>query len=278
RSGTFDEHNTFLKLGRLKLELTPNPFAQGDGFRQELVLEDGYIKIEQNGVQVKFWVDVFHPVIHLEVESEDKIQTKLSYENWRYKDKEIKGRANNANSYKWAPQGKIISYADTIKFQKNGILFFHRNRQYTVFDVAMKQQGLEAYKDSLMNPLEKLTFGGFIYGDNVSHQGTYTGVYRDADFKGYTLASIKPAKAHKINVQLYTSQSEELQQWKTQLTNAVKDYKVSSKKAKKKSVEWWNEFWDRSFIYTKKRGSTHKDTVYQLGQNYQLFRYMLGTN
>ena len=278
RSGTFDEHNTFLKLGRLKLELTPNPFAQGDGFRQELVLEDGYIKIEQNGVQVKFWVDVFHPVIHLEVMSEDNIQTKLSYENWRYKDKEIKGRANNANSYKWAPQGKIISYADTIKFQKNGILFFHRNRQYTVFDVAMKQQGLETYKDALMNPLEKLTFGGFIYGDNVSYKGTYTGVYRDSDFKGYTLASIKPAKAHKINVQLYTNQSEELQQWKTQLMNAVKDYKVTSKKAKKKSVKWWNEFWDRSFIYTKKRGSSLKDTVYQLGQNYQLFRYMLGTN
>lgn len=278
RSGTFDEHNTFLKLGRLKLELTPNPFTNGDGFHQELVLEDGYLKIEQNGVQVKFWVDVFNPVIHLEVASEDKIQSKLSYENWRYKDKQVKGRANNANSYKWAPQGKIITYGDSINFHKDGILFFHRNRQHTVFDVAMKQQGLEAYKDSLMNPLERLTFGGFIHGDNFTQKGTYTGSYRDTDFKGYTLASDKAAKSHKINIQLYTDQTEELQQWKTHLAHKVKAYKASSKKAKKNSVQWWNDFWDRSFIYTKKRGSTRKDTIYQLGQNYQLFRYMLGTN
>lgn len=278
RSGTFDEHNTFLKLGRLKLELTPNPFTQGDGFKQELVLEDGYVTIQQNGVQIKFWIDVFDPVIHLEVESKDKIQAKLSYENWRYKNKEVKGRANNANSYKWAPQGKIITYADTIKFQKDGVLFFHRNRQHTVFDVAVKQQGLEAYKDSMMNPLKELTFGGFIHGANFSPKGTYNGVYRDSDFKGYTLQSDTAAKSHKINVQLYTRQADDLQQWKADLIAEVKAYEASSKNAKKKSVQWWNEFWDRSFIYTKKRGSHLKDTVYQLGQNYQLFRYMLGTN
>src|SRR5690606_13075119 len=181
RSGTFDEHNTLLKLGRLKLELTPNPFEHGDGFRQELVLQDGYVKIQQNGVQVDLWVDVFDPVIHLEVESKHKIQAELSYENWRYKNKHVKGRANNANSYKWAPQGEIITYADTIKFQDNGILFFHRNRKHTVFDVAVKQQGLEAYKDSMMNPLENLTFGGHIQGSDFSAKGTYYGVYRDAD-------------------------------------------------------------------------------------------------
>lgn len=278
KSGTFDQHNTFLKLGRLKLELSPNPFIGNDGFMQELVLEDGYIKIRQNGVQVDVWVDVFHPVIHVDVTSKEKIEAKLSYENWRYKDKQVKGRANNANSYKWAPQGDIISYADTITFEKDGILFYHRNREQTVFDVVVKQQGLEAYKDSMMNPLKQLTFGGYIHAANFSPSGTYKGIYRDADFKGYSLESKKPSKSHKINVQLYTSQPEELQSWKRDLMAEVKEYKTSSKGAKKKSVYWWNDFWDRSFIYTKKTASTVKDTVYQLGQNYQLFRFMLGAN
>ena len=37
RSGTFDENNSLLKLGRVRLHLTPNPFDKGT-FRQELKL------------------------------------------------------------------------------------------------------------------------------------------------------------------------------------------------------------------------------------------------
>ena len=33
RSGTFDEHNTLLKLGRVKVALEPNPFKDNEGFQ-----------------------------------------------------------------------------------------------------------------------------------------------------------------------------------------------------------------------------------------------------
>lgn len=278
RSGTFDEHNTFLKLGRLKLELEPNPFKDNKGFRQELVLEDGYIVIEQNGTKVKFWVDVFDPVIHLEVESKKKLEARLSYENWRYKNREVKGRANNANSYKWAPQGKIITYADSINFDRNAILFFHRNRDTTVFDVAVKQQKMQSVKDQMMNPLEDLTFGGFIYGKDFRPSGTYKGTYQDTDFKAYMLKSEKAVSKHHIKIQLHTSQPDNIREWKDSITKAVSGYAEKEKTARKKSVAWWNDFWDRSFIYTQKNDSAEKDSVFQIGQNYQLFRYMLGSN
>ena len=45
RSGTFDENNAFLKLGRVRVKLTPNPL-NGTNFRQELLLQEGYIKID----------------------------------------------------------------------------------------------------------------------------------------------------------------------------------------------------------------------------------------
>ena len=49
QSGAFDENNALLKLGRVKVSLSPNPFA-GTVFRQELVLQDGSIKISgKNG-------------------------------------------------------------------------------------------------------------------------------------------------------------------------------------------------------------------------------------
>ncbi|MEL1239988.1 DUF5703 domain-containing protein [Flavobacterium flavipallidum] len=273
RSGTFDEHNTLLKLGRIKVSLSPNPFEGKEGFKQQLHLKDGYINISQNGTTVKLWVDVFHPVIHVEVGSKTSTEMKVAYESWRFKNRDSKGKANNANSYKWAPQGEIVTYKDSISFEKKGVQFYHRNRANTVFDVAVKQQKMESVKDQMLNPLANLTFGGKLFGSNLKASGTYTGMYQDTDFKGYQLTSTKAAKNHEFQIQLHTNQSADAALWATELQKQISTYK----KEPKRTVAWWNSFWNRSFIYTQKT-KTDKDSVYQIGQNYQLFRYMLGCN
>jgi len=278
RSGTFDEHNTLLKLGRVKIELTPNPFKDNDGFQQELVLKDGYIKIAQNNTKIKLWVDVFNPVIHLDLQSEQPLKMKASYESWRYKNREVKGKANNANSYKWAPQGDIITYQDSISFENSGVKFYHKNREETVFDVTVKQQKMESVKGQMMNPLKHLTFGGFMEGFNMKSAGTYSGIYQDTDFKGFSLESIKTSKKHHLKLYLHTNQSEQFNDWDEDLNHKISAYKSKEKKAEKNTQIWWNSFWNRSFIYTQKTNSKENDSVYQIGQNYQLFRYMLGCN
>jgi hypothetical protein len=278
RSGTFDEHNTLLKLGRIKVALTPNPFKDSEGFHQELVLKDGYVTIKQNNTKIKLWVDVFKPVIHLDLDSKTPLQLTASYESWRYKNRDSKGKANNANSYKWAPQGEIVTFKDSISLENNGIKFYHKNRAQTVFDVTVKQQKMESVKDRMMNPLANLTFGGFMTGDNMKPDGTYLGHYQNTDFKGFSLSSVKPFKKHQLQIHLYTNQSAEQSVWNSGLKNQISEYKIKSKKAEKNTMIWWNNFWNRSFIYTQKNNVTAKDSVYQIGQNYQLFRYMLGCN
>ena len=277
RSGTFDEHNTLLKLGRVKVTLSPNPFADNEGFHQELVLKDGCILITQKDVKIKLWVDVFKPIIHLDLESENPLKMTASYESWRYKNRDSKGKANNANSYKWAPQGDIITYKDSIAFENNGVQFYHRNREQTVFDVAVKQQKMESVKDQMTNPIVDLTFGGFMKGDNLKPDGTYLGKYQDTDFKGFNLSSIKPSKKQSMEIYLNTSQFD-YTTWNNGLKSLIILNKSRAKQAEKTTINWWNEFWDRSFIYTQESNSTTKDSVYQIGQNYQLFRYMLGCN
>ncbi|KQO20597.1 hypothetical protein ASF10_16100 [Flavobacterium sp. Leaf82] len=277
RSGTFDEHNTLLKLGRVKVTLSPNPFKDNEGFHQELILKDGYVVIAQKGTKIKLWVDVFKPIIHLDLESKNPLKMTASYESWRYKNRESKGKANNANSYKWAPQGEIITYKDSISFENNGLKFYHRNRENTVFDVAVKQQKMESVKDQMLNPLANLTFGGFMTGNNLKPDGTYTGTYQNTDFKGFNLSSIKPSKKHSLELYLNTSQTD-FESWNNSLKNQVSPNKNISKQAEKKTIKWWNDFWNRSFIFTQKNQSIDKDSVYQIGQNYQLFRYMLGCN
>ncbi|MFI1745634.1 DUF5703 domain-containing protein [Thalassobellus sediminis] len=278
RSGTFDEHNTLLKLGRVKVQLEPNPFKDNDGFKQELNLKEGCISISKKNTKIKLWVDVFNPVIHFDLESKTPLKMVASYETWRYKNRQVKGKANNANSYKWAPQGEIITYKDSINFEKNGVKFYHQNRDQTVFDVAVKQQKMESVKDQMMNPLKNRTFGGVMIGKNMKPVGTYTDVYQDTDFKGFSLESVKPSKKHQLKLYLHTNQDKNIAIWNDGLYDLIASYKLKEKRAEKKTIAWWNQFWNRSFIYTQKSNATEKDSVYQIGQNYQLFRYMLGCN
>ncbi|WP_304067249.1 DUF5703 domain-containing protein [Pedobacter glucosidilyticus] len=273
KSGTFDEHNMLLKLGRVRIKLSPNPFANG-AFKQELHLKEGFITIDGDGTSVKISVDVFHPNIRVEVRSKKAIHTQLIYESWRYQDRSLKGKANNANSWKWAPQEPVVVYADSITFEQTNILFYHRNRKQTVFDATVKQQGLANIQDSLYNPLAHLTSGGIISANNMKAAGIQTGKYLDTDFKAWRLSSIKPSKYQQINITLYRAQTVNIQTWKNELKEAQLKA-LKDKKAEENTLSWWRNYWQRSYIYTKAAENTED---WQIGRNYQLFRYMLGCN
>ncbi|WP_316739521.1 DUF5703 domain-containing protein [Pedobacter aquatilis] len=266
RSGTFDENNTLLKLGRVKLKFSSNPF-EGKTFKQELILKDGYAQIDGSGIQIKVWVDVFNPVIYLDIKSKQKITTEASYESWRFEDRITKGKENNQNSYKWAPQGIVKTAKDAIAFKNNGIQFCHQNKAETVFDVAVKQQGLEDRKSELFNPLQHLVFGGSIHGKNMIPAGNDTGTYLNTLFKSWKLKSKTPTQSQEITITLNTSKAD-VQNWEKEL------YSINQNSNQKASIKWWNDYWKRSFIYI----NSKDEQANQSSKNYQLFRYMLGCN
>jgi hypothetical protein len=277
RSGTFDESNTLLKLGRVRIRLSPNPF-HGQQFTQQLILREGSVKIEGSNRNLKttvtVWVDVFNPAIHIDIKSNQSLVAEAIYENWRYKDRPLRGRANNANSYKWIAPADAKTFRDEIAFENKSILFYHRNQTLTVFDLTAKQQGMDSVKDQLFNPLKELTFGGIMEGTDMEPAGTTSGVYQNTDFSGWKLKSKKPSRTHSLTIVAHTDLSPTLQEWKRDLYARAQKIK-KSKNTRQPTRNWWNRFWNRSFIYV--NGSV-KDTAWQIGRNYQLMRYMLGCN
>ncbi|KRT13973.1 hypothetical protein ASU31_22150 [Pedobacter ginsenosidimutans] len=271
KSGTFDENNTLLKLGRVKLKLSPNPF-QGQSFKQELILKDGYAQISgSNGklsTKINVWVDVFNPVIHLDIKSSQNTITEASYESWRFEDRITKGKENNQNSYKWAPQGIVKTLKDEISFKNNTVQFYHQNKPETVFDITVKQQGLDDRKAELFNPLKNLIFGGSMHGDNLLPAGNDEGIYLSTPFKAWTLKSKKPSRSSHITIALHTVKTESISDWEKQLTSL----KINNNH--KSSIKWWNDYFEKSFIYI----NSKDESANQSAKNYQLFRYMLGCN
>ena len=298
RSGTFDENNAMLKLGRVRIKISPNPF-EGKTFKQELILKDGYVNIGgakgNLSALIHIWVDVFNPAIHAEITSNKPVQAEATYENWRYQDRVMTGKANNANSYKWAPQGEVKTFRDEIDFSGDKVLFYHHNKPFTVFDVAVKQQGMESVKDQMFNPLKDLTFGGEMEGSNMIPSGMVSGKYLDADFKGWKLKSRNTSRSHTIHIYLHAQQTVAIDQWQAGLEKIIFDSKANESIAWNKTKAWWNEFWNRSFIFIEPQPDLRNyapgvppsdirirnpETTgpWQTGRNYQLFRYMLGCN
>jgi hypothetical protein len=280
RSGTFDENNAMLKPGRVRVRLSPNPF-DGTEFKQQLMLQNGAVLITgKNGginAEIKLWVDVYRPVIHLEINSNKAVKTEAAFESWRYKDRPVKGVENNQGSWKFGAHGNVKTLKDSIAFRDGGILFYHHNLDSTIFDVTVKQQGMDAVKGEMFNPLKNLTFGGLMLGKNLKAAGTYTGKYVNTDFEGWKLESIKLARTQSIAIYLNTTQTAAVSEWQNNLQKVIRDANAHHKTTWRQTANWWQQYWDRSFIHINPKNN--QDTAaWQAGKNYQLFRYMLGCN
>jgi hypothetical protein len=270
RSGTFDENNTLLKQGRIRIQLSPNPM-NGEYFRQELHLEEGCLTIAGKKAgqttHIRIWVDVFRPVIHVETSGNTPLQATVSYENWRYEDRLLRKNESNQNSYKWSPPEDLQMKKDRIYFDGNRIVFYHRNEGETIFDATIRQQGLDSIKTQLSNPLRNLTFGGIIEAPGFCKDGTADGIYAGTDYKAWKLTTVRPLKKWNMSIRLHTAQTEDVDTWK----KSVVKKEICDKK---KNIEWWKKFWERSFIHI----HTADSAGYKISRNYQLFRYMLACN
>ena len=297
RSGTFDENNCQLKQGRFRIRLFPSPFKDAKDFRQELKLKDGYVEVSAGGTQIQLWADVYHPVVHVEITNAQPLRTEVSYENWRYKERMIRKGEGQQCSYKWAPPKGAVTTADFVSLsskrklpgmtkKENLLLFYHRNPEQTVFDIVVVQQGMENVKSQMMNPLKHLTFGGYLFGDNLEYTGTTDNIYAGTDYRAWNFRSSKVSRKEQFCIVLHTEQTATVEQWEQDLQinlqRIAPQGKISSKivsQDKKQTRLWWNAFWQRSFIEPIGDTENKNDSdIKEITRNYTLFRYMLGCN
>ncbi|KKL98299.1 hypothetical protein LCGC14_1825830, partial [marine sediment metagenome] len=174
RSGSFDEHGAYLKLGRVRIKLTPNPFDDAGSFRQELILQDGFVEIEGKAdkialnVKIKLWVEVKNPVVHVDVNASSPLKVEAIYESWRTEEREL-APGNYGERFAsfnlMAYPGKLVRSKDDISFTDRGILFYHRNPEEKLSpELLIRMQGLEEEADGITDDLKNRTFGGLLFG------------------------------------------------------------------------------------------------------------------
>lgn len=289
RSGSLSEIGEYLKMGRLRIQLSPNPLAVPAKFRQELLLRDGCIEIEATGkddagfsVKLRLWVEIERPVIHVDVESERPIEVAASYENWRIEDKELKSKPSNERFGCFTLEGwpgKVIKRKDDVSFEGEGVIFRHRNPAQSLLpSVLIRQQELENHADEIPDMTDNNTFGGFFRGAGFRPDGTQEGVYQGTPYRAWRLKSKEAARNHRLQVATHIAIAPDETIWRKNLMELVKEVSQKESGRLETTVRWWHSFWARSWIHV---WPDHKDTgskPWQAGRNYNLFRYQLGCN
>jgi len=291
RSGSLSENGEYLKMGRFRLQMNPNPFISEALFLQELKLAEGFIEIEsrnQDGQNhpnalIRLWVDVYDPVVHIDLEADKNIEITVSYESWRTEEKELLpiqfGRERFACFNLEGYPGKVLRVKDQIIATDKGILFYHRNpKEKLIPEILIEQQDLEASGDLILDDIKDRTFGGCLYGEGLIPDGTGEGIYQITPYKSWRLISEKARKHHHIIIATHVQQARTVEDWIENLNETVDKAGQNYHAALKKTVDWWHDFWNRSHIIINPAKPDPSNPVWQMSRNYQLFRYQLGGN
>ncbi len=263
QSGWFDENNTLLKAGRWRIHLD-QPNQSIIPFRQVLRLDEGAIYITIGDTKVRIWADVFSPMIYVEMASQHTGRATVSYESWRYKDRIVSKAECQQCSYKWILPKDCTTFADSIQVDGNRLSFSHQNRELTVFDFTVNREHLDDIKAQLYNPLGGREMRGIMTVPGFQFIGTTYGTYASTDYQSWNFQNQRFKKAT-FTISLHVDEQKENNNY-SPLTNA--------RESRKRSSQWWHDYWQRSWIQT----DSQNYELTRIIRNYELFRYMLACN
>jgi len=268
KTDAWDENSRIVKVGRVRIMLSPSPFAKGQPFRQELKLRDGMIEITAGAhdaaTVVRVWVDANRAVIRVECDGPQPFDVTARTEVWRT-EKRLFGEQEWSSCWhmKGVDEGnrpkEIQCYItpDTVVEGGERVVWYHRN-EYSVWPIGMKLQGLESAMANMKDPLLNRTFGAAMCGKGF--------VKSD----GSTLKSGKPARSHFVSIYPLTDQTPTPRAWLDKLDKTIQAADaVALAKCRAEHQQWWRDFWNRSWIRISGNGEAETVT-----RGYTLQRWM----
>ena len=243
-----------LKLGRLRIHLQPNPFMGTADFTQVLRLENGSIELKSGPNTMRVWADANHPALHIETHLKHPANMQATLELWRevHRLQDIPADTDSMSNLDF--RADMVFPAQT-----NCLSWCHFNNSSLVPEV-LKEQHLDSFTGRFSDPLLRRCFGAALFGvglDSVNDQ---------------TLRSPAPQRNFVVNVVALTETNvASLKGWKDDLDAEVRQTGTAgSRTAWAAHQQWWQDFWNRSWIHV-----TGSPDANQVSQGYAIQRYMI---
>jgi len=267
KTDAFDENSILQKLGRIRVHFEPQP-AINENFRQTLNLSMGEIIINfSKDISACIWVDANNPVINIETKGKKAFKQTVTLETWRdsiheFKETQVSDMFKNLEG---PDPYKTYIYPDTIASGSNEIRWFHSNGKPEVdgYGENLRIQGLAPFAKQFIHPLFRRVSGALITG-----KGFITVSKKQ-------IVSGKETNKQHIQIVCLTTHPNSGKQWSDSINNISKQYSAT-KLAECKILhnQWWQKFWNRSWVDISTSDKKEEADVYQLSQAYTLSRFM----
>jgi len=269
KSDAWCENGRLLKLGRVRITLSPNPFADSGSFRQELNLREGCIRISagrgNNATRLLLWVDANNPAIVTEIEGTVPVSIRLKLELWRTHRREITSADEAESAYGLHGDGAppiVVDPDSILPHGSNRLVWYHHNSR-SVWKSNLSLQELDGALPTPVDPLLHRTFGGAIEGE---------GFREIAD----TILESKQPQRHSILV-VYprTSTNSSPEKWLSEAERGIRRIRSLSLSGRFASHRrWWQNFWKRSSIIVSSPDTAVHRVAETVTRGYMLQRFM----
>ena len=235
KADAWNEAGQLVKLGRVRVHLTPNPFLGVTNFIQTLLLENSSVDIRAGGSSVRIWVDANHPTLHVDASLENPATIQADLEIWR-------------------------TSTDTILPASAGSITWCHFNQSSYYSSIFRKEHLESIESKYPDPLLHNAFGGILTGVNMTNAAERS------------LKSLAPTKSVQIDLCALTQQNvQTVETWKASVDSLAKTTAaLDREKVWQDHGSWWSNFWNRSWIRV--QGTSQATNV---SQGYAMQRYMM---
>ena len=242
KTDAWSGNGRLLKLGRMRVSLSPNPFVKDAPFSQTLRLRQGEVHVAAGAgeaeVAIHVWVDANRPVVHVDADAKRPVAMTAKLEVWRTQRRELpKHERFSAYGMQGGPQPVMVEPDTVLPPRENRIVWYHRNAK-SCYPITMKVQALGDLLDKFPDPLLGRTFGGCIRGEGL------------VTVDDTTLRSAQPARRQQVAVYPLTAQTKTAAEWRAMLEKSIAAVDaVARERAVDEHRRWWRQFWDRSWVY-----------------------------
>ncbi len=264
-SGAYDEEARLLKLGCVRITPGGVDLCSAGELRQELRLAEGTIVVSAGDFRATLWFA--GELLYVETESECACPLDVAFGTWR-------DRARTGLSLDMWNTSQTLS-PDEVEVDGQTICCWHRNAAYShAFSTAARKQGFEP--SVVPDVIGNRTFGVAISIASPERAAVDCGrvQWQAWDGTAWTrrLASLR---RHVIAIRLVAGRSVDIASCVGEVRAALDSSAIESARIAERAR--WDEFWNRSHVFINSNAS-ERDPGFRVGQNYQLFRYMLACN
>ena len=258
KSDAWSEIGKLVKLGRVRIHLTPNPFAGASDFSQVLELRNGSVEIKSGASRIRVWVDANHPALHVEANLETPTTLEAGAELWRTNSR---ARLDHGGLFEYGGHFPELDLEpdNVLSAGANDVTWCHFN-QASAYSFVMQKEHLESLASKYPDPFLHRCFGATLIGPDLT------------SVDDHTLKSSAPAKNFQLVLYALTQENAaSAESWKSELGSlARKTAALDPGKVWQEHELWWSNFWNRSWLRVE--GTPDADKV---SQGYLMQRYMM---